>query len=82
MISLSVGQVEYLKSLYIRYDTPVDRFIGKWVDLVRLVDEFNKRVRRSFKPDEVLHFMMNQRKRGSWPRIRREFHGRRVGQAS
>lgn len=82
MLGLSVPQVECLKQLYIRYDTPVDRFISKWEDLIRLVDEFNSKIRRSCKPDEVLHFMMNQRKRGSWPRIRREFHGRRVKQAS
>ena len=82
MVALSVGQVEYLKQLYITYDTPVDRFISEWDDLIRLVDELNKKVRGSFKPDEILHFMMNQRKRGLWPRIRREFHGRRVKQAS
>ncbi len=82
MVALSVGQVEYLKQLYIRYDTPVDRFISQWNDLIRLVDELNTKVRRSFKPDEVLHYMMNQRKRGLWPRIRRDYHGRRVKQAS
>ena len=82
MLGLSVVQVEYLKALYIGYDTPVDRFISQWDDLIRLVDEFNAKVRRSFKPDEVLQFMMNQRKRGLWPRIRREYHGRKVRQAS
>lgn len=82
MLGLSVGQVEYLKALYVRYDTPVDRFISHWDDLIRLVDELNEEVRRSFKPDAVLHFMMNQRKRGQWPRIRRDYSGRRVKQAS
>lgn len=82
MVALSVGQSEYLKQLYIRYDTPVDRFIGEWDDLIRLVDELNAKVRRSFKPDEVLHYMMSQRKRGLWPRIRRDYHGRKVRQAS
>ena len=82
MVKPSVAEVELLKNLYIQLDTPVDGFIAKRDELVRLANEFNDQVSGSFTPDQLLGFMMNQRMRGLWPRIRREFHGRRVKQAS
>lgn len=82
MRSLSVSEAELLKALYVEYDTPVDSFVSKWDRLVQLVDGFNRRVCEVFKPAELLHYMMNERKSGRWPRIRRQYSGRRVKQAS
>ncbi len=82
MVVLSDSQVECLKDLYIQRNIPVDGFIGKWDELTRLVDDLNDRAGLTCQPDEVLHFMMNQRKRGKWPRIRRDFRGRKVKKAS
>lgn len=82
MKSLSESERELLKSLYVQYDTPVDAFVSNWDRLAELVDEFNGQVQGAFTPDAILHFMMTQRKRGRWPRIRRQYAGRQVNRAS
>ncbi len=82
MRSLSVPEVELLKALYVEYDTPVDSFVSHWDRLIQLADEFNRRLRGVFKPDELLHYMMNERKRSRWPRIRRQYRGRHGRRAS
>lgn len=82
MRSLSVSQVELLKALYVKYDTPVDAFVSKWDYLVQLTSEFNRQVGGTFKPDELLHYMMNARKGSRWPRIRRQYRVRSGKRAS
>ncbi len=82
MRSLSDSEIELLKSLYVMCDVPVDSFISNWDQLVQLAADFNRQVGGSFKPEELLNLMMRQRKRGRWPRIRRQYHGRQNKRAS
>lgn len=82
MKPVSDAELEVLKALYVEHDTAVDAFVRDWSRLVSLVRDFNRRVGRHFSPEEVLHIMMNERKQGRWPRIRRKYHGRDVKKAS
>lgn len=82
MVVLSDFELELLKALYVEHDTPIDRYIKEWEELTRFVGDFSGRIHREFQPGEILHFMMNLRKRGLWPRIRRNYNGRRVKRAS
>lgn len=82
MIQMSNEEKEALKALYVEFDTPIDQFVQKRDRLVEMVSRFNKSVGGSSTPEEILHFMMNQRKRGLWPRLRRNYNGRNWKQAS
>ena len=82
MLSLSAEQISLLKDLYIQHDVPMDSFVSRRDVLLELVAEFNQLVNGTFDAAEIHHFMVNQRKRGLWPRIRRGYYGRDTKKAS
>lgn len=82
MAKPTAPHVEVLKELYISFNTPVDQFATERDVLLKLIGEFNKKVNGDYSPDEMFAFMMNQRKSGKWPRIRRNYNGRNVKRAS
>jgi hypothetical protein len=67
--SLSIDDKEILKFLYVREKTPTDQYKRRPEALRKLTDRFNSLTERNDKPDDLLHFMISQRKQGKWPKL-------------
>lgn len=67
--SLSIDDKEMLKFLYVRQRIPTDQYKRRPEALRKLTDRFNALTERNDKADDLLHFMINQRKQGKWPKL-------------
>jgi len=67
--SLNIIEEDTLKYLYMRQNVPTDQFKRRPAALRRLADEFNTLTERSDDPDNILHFIINRRKAGKWPKL-------------
>jgi len=66
---LSIDDRDMLKFLYVRQRIPTDQYKRRPEDLRKLTDRFNALTERSDEPDDLLHFMVSQRKQGKWPKL-------------
>lgn len=66
---ISIDEVETLKFLYIKQNIPTDQYKRRHKELQMLTEKFNALAERSDEPDDVLHFMITQRKQGKWPKL-------------
>ncbi len=67
--SLSIDDKEMLMFLYVRQRIPTDQYKRRPEDLRKLTDRFNALAERNDKADDLLHFMISQRKQGKWPKL-------------
>lgn len=67
--SLNIDDKEMLKFLYVRQKIPTDQYKRCPEALRRLADRFNALTDRNDKADDLLHFMISQRKQGKWPKL-------------
>lgn len=67
--SLSIDEKEMLKFLYVRQKIPTDQYKRRPEELRKLTDRFNALTERNDKADDLLHFMISQRKQGKWPKL-------------
>jgi hypothetical protein len=67
--TLSIDEEETLKFLYVRQNIPTDQYKRRPEELRKLTDGFNALTERSDEPDALLHFMVNRRKAGKWPKL-------------
>ena len=67
--SLSIDDKEMLKFLYVRQKIPTDQYKRRPEALRKLTDRFNALTERNDKADDLLHFMISQRKQGKWPKL-------------
>ncbi len=67
--SLSIDEKEMLNFLYVRQKIPTDQYKRRPEELRKLTDRFNALTERNDKADDLLHFMITQRKQGKWPKL-------------
>ena len=67
--TLSIDEEETLKFLYVRQNIPTDQYKRRPETLTKLTQGFNALTERSDGPDDLLHFMINRRKAGKWPKL-------------
>lgn len=67
--SLSIDDKEMLQFLYVRQRIPTDQYKRRPEALRKLTDRFNSLTERNDKADDLLHFMITQRKQGKWPKL-------------
>jgi len=67
--SISIDDKEMLKFLYVRQKIPTDQYKRRPEALRQLTDRFNALTERIDKADDLLHFMISQRKQGKWPKL-------------
>jgi hypothetical protein len=58
-----------LVELYLKWRIPVSQFKSRPEDTSKFVNEWNQQSQRSDTPEEVIHYMRTQRKRGLWVRL-------------
>jgi hypothetical protein len=66
---LNVAEEDMLKFLYIRANIPTDQYKRRPGELRKLADEFNALTERNDDPDDILHFIITQRKQKKWPTL-------------
>ncbi len=66
---LSIDEEGMLKFLYVRQNIPTDQYKRRPEALRKLTEGFNALTERSDEPDDLLHFMINRRKKGKWPTL-------------
>ena len=67
--SINTDDKETLKFLYGRQKIPTDQYKRRPEALRKLTDRFNSLTERNDKADDLLHFMISQRKQGKWPKL-------------
>lgn len=67
--SLNIDDKEMLRFLYVRQKIPTDQYKRRPEALRKLTDRFNSLTDRNDKADDLLHFMISQRKQGKWPKL-------------
>lgn len=67
--SLNIDDREMLQFLYVRQKIPTDQYKRRPEALRKLTDRFNALTERNDKADDLLHFMISQRKQGKWPKL-------------
>ena len=67
--SINTDDKETLKFLYVRQKIPTDQYKRRPEALLKLTDRFNSLTERNDKADDLLHFMISQRKQGKWPKL-------------
>ena len=68
-IRLNPADREVLVTLYLDRRLAIDPYEKRPKDLKDLTDAFNALTERSDPPEDILHYMRTQRKRGKWPRL-------------
>ena len=77
MISENLDSV--LLDTYVEFDTPADQFVGDAELTDRFVDSVHDRLGDSRVPArDLMRRLINLRKMGRLPRLRRNYHGRDV----
>jgi hypothetical protein len=71
-IRLLAHERRVLIELYLRWRIPVSQFKSRPEDTQAFVEEWNHLSQRKDAPDEVIHYMRTQRKRGLWVRFNGE----------
>lgn len=68
-IRLNPAERQALVTLYLEKQLAVDRYQNRPNELKDLTNSFNSLTGRSDPPEDVLHYMRTQRKRGKWPKL-------------
>ena len=66
---LTPDEEKVLQFLYLQHRIPTDQFKRRRGTLNDLTKEFNLLTERNDSPDDLLHYMINRRKGGKWPRL-------------
>jgi len=66
---LTIDEVDILKFLYVKQNVPTDQYKRRQQALRELTEGFNALTERTDEPDDLLHFMITQRKQGKWPKL-------------
>jgi len=68
-IKIADDERRVLVELYVRRRIPIEQYEECATDLGELVEEWNHLSSRNDQPNELLHYMRTQRKRGLWVRL-------------
>ncbi len=76
MLSFSERELQLLRPLYVELDVPSDQYGYRRADLDTLTERFNAAAQTSLGADELLRRLINARRKGNLPRLRRNYNGR------
>jgi len=67
-----------LRTLYQQFDVPADRLVSNPAVMQQFTTTYTAKTRHCVEPTELALYVLNLRKRGRLPRLKRNYYGRYV----